>query len=127
MRIEKEDELGETICTTYSKRGFYYHCEYAVENLDVTEDGIRADVIGTEDYEVEISLENGDVTNMYCSCPYAESGNNCKHMAAVLFEWSEECDDDMEKNEEADEYIFAQPSNTEEYRKKPRGWQKNIF
>lgn len=100
------------------KRGFYYHCEYAVENLDVTEDGIRADVIGTEDYEVEISLENGDVTNMYCSCPYAESGNNCKHMAAVLFEWSEECDDDLEKNEETDEYIFTKPSNTKEYRKK---------
>lgn len=22
---------------------------------------------------------------MYCDCPYAESGNHCKHMAAVLY------------------------------------------
>jgi len=26
---------------------------------------------------------------MYCSCPYALDGRNCKHMAAVLYEWSE--------------------------------------
>lgn len=71
------------------ERGYDYYCEDAVENLEVLDDEIRADVIGTEDYEVEISLSNGEVTDMYCSCPYAASGNNCKHMAAVLYEWSE--------------------------------------
>lgn len=24
---------------------------------------------------------------MACDCPYAQDGHNCKHMAAVLFEW----------------------------------------
>lgn len=71
------------------ERGYDYYCEDAVENLEVLDDEIRADVIGTEDYEVEISLSSGEVTDMYCSCPYAASGNNCKHMAAVLYEWSE--------------------------------------
>lgn len=70
-------------------RGYDYYCENAVENLDIADDIIRADVIGTEEYEVEISLSNGDITDMYCSCPYASEGRNCKHMAAVLYEWSE--------------------------------------
>lgn len=71
------------------ERGYDYYCENAVENLNVSDDVIRADVIGTDDYEVEISLNNGEVTDMYCSCPYALDGRNCKHMAAVLYEWSE--------------------------------------
>lgn len=77
------------------ERGYDYYCENAVENLDISEDIIRADVIGSEDYEVEISLNNKDVTDMYCSCPYASDGRNCKHMAAVLYEWS-----NREKEEE---------------------------
>ncbi len=79
------------------ERGYDYYCENAVENLDISDDIIRADVIGTEDYEVEISLNNGEVTEMYCSCPYALDGRNCKHMAAVLYEWSE---NDMDENED---------------------------
>ena len=35
-------------------------------------------------------VNNGEVTDMYCSCPYALDGKNCKHMAAVLYEWSED-------------------------------------
>lgn len=77
------------------ERGYDYYCENAVENLEISEDMIRADVIGSEDYEVEISLNNKDVTDMYCSCPYASDGRNCKHMAAVLYEWS-----NREKEEE---------------------------
>lgn len=26
---------------------------------------------------------------MYCTCPYAADGRNCKHMAAVLFQFEE--------------------------------------
>lgn len=71
------------------ERGYNYYCMDAVENLDISEDLIRADVSSTEDYEVEISLENGEITDMYCSYPYAEDGKNCKHMAAVLYEWED--------------------------------------
>ena len=72
------------------ERGYDYYVEDAVENIDISEDIIRADVIGSEDYEVEISVNNGEITDMYCSCPYALDGRNCKHMAAVLYEWSED-------------------------------------
>ena len=71
-------------------RGYDYYLREAVKNMKVTEDCITADVMGTESYEVEIFLEDGEVAEMYCSCPYAEEGKNCKHMAAVLYEWSEE-------------------------------------
>lgn len=71
------------------ERGYDYYLENAVENIDISEDIIRADVIGSEDYEVEISINNDEVTSMYCSCPYALDGRNCKHMASVLYKWSE--------------------------------------
>ncbi|MDO4326865.1 MAG: SWIM zinc finger family protein [bacterium] len=80
------------------ERGYGYYLENAVENLDISDDSIRADVIGSDDYEVEISLNNGEITDMYCSCPYALDGRNCKHMAAVLYEWSE--NEGAEKKEE---------------------------
>ena len=35
-------------------RGYDYYLEDAVENIDISENFIRADVIGTEDYEVKI-------------------------------------------------------------------------
>lgn len=80
------------------ERGYDYYLENAVENIDISEDIIRADVIGSEDYAVEISINNGEVTDMYCSCPYALEGRNCKHMAAVLYEWSEDEEEEETAN-----------------------------
>lgn len=53
---------------------------------------INATVCGSEDYEVDIKLVNGKIDDAYCSCPYAEDGNYCKHMAAVLYEYEEKHD-----------------------------------
>ena len=44
-----------------------------------------ATVCGSEEYEVEITVKKDTVTLMYCDCPYAEI-DNCKHMAAMLYE-----------------------------------------
>ena len=71
-------------------RGEMYFCDGAVLELHKTEQGYHAVVEGTEDYEVDIEIEGGQVHEMYCSCPYAEDGNNCKHMAAVLYMIEEE-------------------------------------
>ena len=91
-------------------RGEAYYFDGAVLELHKTEHGYHAAVEGTEDYEVDIEMEGGRVCEMYCSCPYAENGNNCKHMAAVLFEIEEQneedilaegtCPDDQEKEVE---------------------------
>ncbi len=107
------------------ERGYDYYLDNAVENIDISKDIIRADVIGSEDYEVEISLSGGDVTEMYCSCPYALDGRNCKHMAAVLYEWSEnvaeeelEDGENTENDEEVDEDLFAPAFTVNSYNKK---------
>lgn len=110
------------------ERGYDYYCENAVENIDFAKDSIRADVIGTENYEVEISLNNGEVTDMHCSCPYAEDGRNCKHMAAVLYEWSEgQYNENPEEGEETDEDIFGRPSNIKEHREKTAAIEKLVY
>ena len=54
-----------------------------------SDDEIIAQVEGTDVYDVRIVLDGEDVIDMYCSCPYARDGHNCKHMAAVLFKFEE--------------------------------------
>lgn len=67
------------------ERGRDYFYEDAVRELHKTRDGYEAEVEGSEDYVVEIIMQDESIREMYCDCPYAESGLNCKHMAAVLY------------------------------------------
>lgn len=71
------------------ERGRNYFYEGAVIEFQQTENGYRAVVEGTEEYEVEVDIEEDRVYDLYCSCPYAEDGNYCKHMAAVLYKIEE--------------------------------------
>lgn len=72
------------------ERGWNYYKDGAVQSLTTTPTGYRATVSGTEDYEVEIELNGDEIAEMYCDCPYADDGNYCKHMAAVLYAVEEE-------------------------------------
>ncbi len=99
-------------------RGYNYYMNGAVENIEVEDSTITAYVAGTEEYEVEITIYNGKVAEMYCSCPYASGGKSCKHMAAVLYEWSEKYSDD-EKGYSIDSALFdAEYDITDHKRKK---------
>ncbi len=71
---------------TILDRGYGYYLEGAVEDISWEDDVISATVSGTDLYEVEIFLDHDEVYDMDCDCPYAEDGNYCKHMAAVLYE-----------------------------------------
>lgn len=119
------------------ERGYDYYCDDAVENIEIGRDDIRADVVGTEDYEVEISLNDGKVTDMYCSCPYAAGGNNCKHMAAVLYEWTADIMDedepedtdneDMDNDADAESMDLFEPAVTVcDYKKKSAAVEKLV-
>lgn len=109
-------------------RGYDYYCEDAVENLEISSDMIRADVTGTQEYEVEISLDHGEITDMYCTCPYAEDGSHCKHMAAVLYEWSAQktLDGRPENDHGAEQDLFATAHTAEAHRKKAAAIQKLV-
>ncbi|HBK02038.1 MAG TPA: hypothetical protein DDY77_03285, partial [Clostridiales bacterium] len=71
---------------TILKRGADYFKKGKV--IDFREDGstCTATVLGSDEYMVTVEFdENGEVADMQCDCPYAESGEYCKHMAAVLY------------------------------------------
>lgn len=67
------------------KRGeaYYQDALVSIEMMSCNE--IHAVVEGSELYDVDIWLDHGCVEGMDCTCPYAESGESCKHMAAVLY------------------------------------------
>lgn len=73
-------------------RGQDYYESELVDIISEDERTIEAEVAGTDDYSVKVALQKGRVVHMSCDCPYAEDGNNCKHMAAVLFA-AEEADE----------------------------------
>lgn len=82
------------------KRGENYFEEGAVAELKKTPGGYYAVVEGTEDYEVEIETEGDEIVEMYCTCPYADDGNYCKHMVAVLYKIDEENGHDVSEKED---------------------------
>ncbi|MGM9600435.1 MAG: SWIM zinc finger domain-containing protein [Faecousia sp.] len=73
------------------ERGRNYWDDDCVESLYQDGNTVTAVVSGTEDYDVEIEMgRGGNIAYMSCTCPYAGEGNNCKHMAAVLFAMDED-------------------------------------
>ena len=68
-------------------RGYDYYFDERVEDLRINSNRIKAVVSGTDFYHVEIKLNGNQIIGMSCDCPYAQDGHNCKHMAAVLYEW----------------------------------------
>ena len=74
--------------TTILKRGRAYYNAKRVNITTRTNYLVSGTVDGTESYIVNISLDCGQVKEMFCNCPYARSGERCKHQAAMLFELS---------------------------------------
>lgn len=66
------------------RRGMEYSEDGCVSDFEIVGNNIKAEVEGTEFYQVSIELDGEDVVEMFCDCPYAAKGYNCKHMAAVL-------------------------------------------
>jgi hypothetical protein len=70
------------------ERGYDYYADGHVTTIRKTDDGYIGIVSGTEDYSVDLRFtsHNGSETlQMDCSCPYADDGSYCKHMAAMLY------------------------------------------
>ena len=88
------------------------------------EGSLYAVVEGTVFYDVQIDTADNEITNMFCSCPYAADGKHCKHMAAALFECFEEdralpfFDEDLYDEEFEEEtsgtYVDKSPTSAEE-------------
>ena len=81
--MEWENNFSKTVLN----RGYNYYLDGYVEDISITKNKIKAVVYGTHHYRVEIGLDGDEIKDMSCNCPYAQDGFNCKHMAAVIFEW----------------------------------------
>ena len=67
------------------ERGREYFEKGAVGALERKPGQCSAVVSGTKDYKVCIEFDEDGLEDMSCTCPYAEKGQSCKHMAAVLY------------------------------------------
>lgn len=74
------------------ERGYDYYMQGLVEDYYEDNGDVNATVCGSEDYEVAVHIVDDKLDDTFCSCPYAEDGNYCKHMAAVLYEYEEKHD-----------------------------------
>ncbi|MER5730162.1 SWIM zinc finger family protein [Streptomyces sp. NPDC002138] len=75
-----EDELRRLAGSRSFERGLSYLS--SVSALEIEESAITATVDGTDAYEVELT-EHEDGLTGWCSCPYGQEGNFCKHCVAV--------------------------------------------
>ena len=62
----------------YWKRG-------RVADLKEEKDGYSGAVIGDRRYEVRIRKNSDGQVRMHCTCPQANGGGRCRHMAAVCY------------------------------------------
>lgn len=77
--------------STIRSRGRQYYNAGKVKRLNHRGHEWFAVVKGSRSYNVTVAMdEDGEIESMDCSCPYADSGQACKHMAALLYAVEEE-------------------------------------
>ena len=86
-------------------RGREYHEEHQVRYLEIRGSSVTAFVQGSKWYEIDLRLENGYVSDLYCDCPYP---GLCKHAAAVALLLRELLDVELR------DLIMADPEAPEE-------------
>ncbi|WP_158589196.1 SWIM zinc finger domain-containing protein [Atopobacter sp. AH10] len=89
-----EDQFREVILD----RGYDYYLLGRVKTVKRSGDHLEGRVEGAENfYQVDLLMDEDEIEEAACDCPYALKGNFCKHMAAILFFDDEEksiCDDE---------------------------------
>ena len=82
------DKLLELADERSYARGEAYFEEGRVVSLTENLNVVTGRVQGTETYQVELRVEDGELASS-CSCPWAAEGNFCKHCVAVGLAWLE--------------------------------------
>lgn len=75
--FEADDEVSGAVLS----RAADYLSEGRIKYIGMRNGEVTAFVEGTHFYEVNFRLEDGNVTELYCDCPFP---GFCKHAAAVL-------------------------------------------
>ena len=82
------------------QRGRAYYDEGRVEDLEIEDGKYSALVYGSRIYSVDIFRRPDGKMRFFCTCPHANDGNYCKHMAAVMYAVEEECESVIPGSEE---------------------------
>ena len=91
MSISLADVLNDNLLRqkaglrSYERGQDYFHNE-AVRSLLQKDNQLTAQVIGTQNYQVQLWL-NSDRLVSYCSCPMGNKNIFCKHCVAVGLSW----------------------------------------
>ncbi len=84
------DQFEQVIDEKILVRGLSYYKKGNVHDLEETSPGCYETIVeGTENYNVQLTVNNGAVTEYSCDCPY-DFGPVCKHVAAALFKLQED-------------------------------------
>lgn len=95
MRIPL-NEFEQIIDESILKRGLAYFKGGAITDFSEISSGeYEAIVSGTEDYTVQLEVENNTIIKHNCDCPY-DMGAVCKHVVAVIFHLQQ---DELELNQ----------------------------
>ncbi|MHA6250583.1 SNF2 helicase associated domain-containing protein [Oceanobacillus sp. CAU 1775] len=88
MKTLKDINLSKFFPSVIFRRGMEYFNKNRVSDLtyDMNHQVWTATVYGTEEYFVEISMEDiaNNVIETHCDCPAFDTYNSCKHIVAVL-------------------------------------------
>lgn len=93
MKIKFEDKFEDKILS----RGYDYYKNNLVQDVHMVDDLIVAKVIGSKTYKAFIQVEDDDLIEVGCSCPYASDRLYCKHIAALLYYLEENDVDESSK------------------------------
>ena len=67
-------------------RGESYYRENKILDIWCQDNLITAYIDGSEIYRVKLKVDDKEILNSYCSCPYSEDGEfMCKHITAILY------------------------------------------
>ncbi len=78
------DEFEEIVGEVIFERGLsYFLNDYVTEFVEIAKGEYEAIVSGTDEYTVELKIENGVITEYDCDCPY-DMGPVCKHIVASI-------------------------------------------
>ncbi len=80
MKIEFDERFEERILN----RGYEYYKNEAVQDVHEKDDAIVAKIVGSETYKVYVQIEDDELIEAGCNCPYA-ANHYCKHIAALLY------------------------------------------
>lgn len=88
------DNINEILGTKYDnlfekqiiQRGINYSLSNKINNLNIKDNLLSAQIKGTKIYDIKIEFEEDMLKKVFCSCPYHKKSVYCKHIYAVLYE-----------------------------------------